>query len=139
MEGVAEEGRALGVQVETFQLDVTQEAGVEHTIEEAVKTFGHIDILVNAAGMNIRKPALEMSLAEFRQVIEVDLIGVFLCAKAAGRVMVAQGSGSIINISSIMGHVAAPTGVSAYVAAKGWGQPAHSRACVGVGFCQRAG
>ena len=118
MEETAREGRALGVKVLPFQMDVTQEAQVEQTMGAAREAFGRIDILVNAAGMNLRGPALEMSLADFQRVLEVDLVGVFLCARAAGRAMVEQQSGSIINVSSIMGHVAG-TGNCAYASAKG--------------------
>ena len=114
----AREVEGLGRKTLPFTLDVTQEEQVERLMASARGAFGRVDIVVNAAGMNIRRPALEMSLADYQHVLEIDLVGVFLCAKAAGKIMVEQGRGSIINVSSIMGHVAV-AGNSAYISAKG--------------------
>ena len=80
--------------------------------------FGRIDICVNSAGINVRKPALDMSPAEFKRVLETNLTGSWLTARAAGAVMVEQGRGKVINLASIYGHVAIE-GNGAYAASKG--------------------
>ena len=77
-----------------------------------------MDIAVNNAGINVRKPVLELSYDEFKTVLETNLSGYFLCAKAAGRHLVEQGSGKLINVSSIMGRVALPS-QAAYASSKG--------------------
>ena len=76
--------------------DVTVEASCEHLIATTVDRLGGLHILVNNAGINIRKPALALSLAEFQLVLDTNLTGSFLCAWAAGRHMVAQRRGKVI-------------------------------------------
>ena len=85
--------------------DVTLADQVEAMIAEAINTFGRLDILVNNAGMNLRKPTVDMSEEEFRQIIDVNLVGAFLMAKAVAPHMVEQKSGAIINIASMIGMV----------------------------------
>ena len=99
--------------------DVGKVADIERLIKSTVATFGRLDILVNSAGISPHyKPAETMTEAEWDEVIAVNLKGVFLCCQAAGRVMIPEKSGRIINISSIGGQVALPRLV-AYCAAKG--------------------
>ena len=99
--------------------DVGKVADIDRLIKSTVATFGRLDILVNSAGISPHyKPAETMTEAEWDEVIAVNLKGVFLCCQAAGRVMIPQKSGRIINISSIGGQVALPRLV-AYCAAKG--------------------
>jgi len=99
--------------------DVGKVADIERLIKSTVATFGRLDILVNSAGISPHyKPAETMTEAEWEEVIAVNLKGVFLCCQAAGRVMIPQKSGRIINISSIGGQVALPR-LIAYCAAKG--------------------
>lgn len=99
--------------------DVSQAAGVETLFRKTVETFGRLDILINNAGISpYYKPAETMTEAEWDEVMAVNLKGVFLCCQAAGRVMIAQRSGRIVNISSIAGQVALPR-LIAYCAAKG--------------------
>ena len=99
--------------------DVRKAAEVEHMIQTTVAAFGRLDILVNNAGISpYYKPAETMTEAEWDEVLAVTLKGVFLCCQAAGRVMIPQKSGRIINISSIGGRVGLPRLV-AYCAAKG--------------------
>src|SRR5262249_53793034 len=99
--------------------DVSKAADVRRLIEETIATFGRLDILVNSAGISpYYKPAEATTEAEWDQVMGVNLKGVFLCCQAAGRVMIPQGSGRIINISSIAGRVALPRMI-AYSSAKG--------------------
>lgn len=98
--------------------DVTDEAAVEAMVTQIVDQFGRLDILVNNAGKNIRKPALELSTLEFDEVLGLNLRGYFFCARAAGRVMVRQGSGRVINITSILSTIGLPL-QTAYASSKG--------------------
>src|SRR5262249_54261275 len=90
--------RDLGRRSEVLAVDVRDWAQVASMVEQAVAALGSIDIAFNVPGINIRKPALEMTPEEFRQVIDVNLIGVFHCARAIGAVMVRQGQGRMVNI-----------------------------------------
>ena len=107
-----------GVDVLALQADVTVGEQVEAAVEQTVARFGRLDVLINNAGLNIRKPALELSAAEFAQVLDVNLNGCFLLAQAAGRRMVTQRYGRVINVGSVLGVVGATT-VSAYASSKG--------------------
>lgn len=98
--------------------DVSNEDDVERAFADFAEELGLVDVLVNGAGHNIRKPMLEMSQAEFDSVLHVHVRGAFLCSRAAAKVMQARRSGSIVNIASIAGHVGA-VNVSAYASAKG--------------------
>lgn len=118
IEAVRDEIRGLGRRSEAIACDVTDESSCEAMVAEVVQRMGKVDILLNNAGINIRKPILELSLAEFETVLNTNLKGYFLCARAAGRCLVAQGSGKVINVSSIMGRVALPT-QTAYASSKG--------------------
>jgi NAD(P)-dependent dehydrogenase (short-subunit alcohol dehydrogenase family) len=109
--------RDLGRRTATLAVDVTDWAQVTEMVEQAVRALGSIDIAFNVPGINIRKTALEMTPDEFRQVIEVNLIGVFHCAKAIGAVMVHQGGGRMVSIASMMGHIGGTHSV-AYTASK---------------------
>lgn len=89
-------------QAHSHALDVTDEAAVERTFAAVAQAHGRIDILVNNAGRSIRKPSLELPMADWDAVVAVNLTGAFLCARAAARHMPAQG-GSIVNTASMMG------------------------------------
>ena len=115
---VRDEIRDLGRRAEAVPADCTNEASCEHLIASTSERLGKVDILVNNAGINIRKPILELDAEEFDRVLKTNLYGYFYCARAAGRHMVARGSGKIINISSMMGRVALPT-QGAYASSKG--------------------
>ncbi|MDA1002756.1 MAG: glucose 1-dehydrogenase [Chloroflexi bacterium] len=110
--------RAMGRRSELIVADIGREAECEALVATTIERLGRIDVLVNDAGINIRKPALELSLEEFEAVVHTNLGGYFLCARAAGRAMVAQGSGSIINVSSIFSMVGL-AGQTAYASSKG--------------------
>lgn len=118
LDSLAGEISAIGRRAVAITADATDEASVEAAIEEAVSGLGRLDILVNNAGINIRKPVLELPVEDYDRVISTNLRGYFLFARAAGRRLVAQGSGKVINISSIMGSVALP-GQAAYASSKG--------------------
>jgi len=97
--------------------DVTSEEDWAVAVRAATDTFGKLNVLVNNAGILLNKKIAEMSLAEFRKVIDVNLIGEWLGVKSAIEPMTAAGGGSIVNISSVEGfHGAA--GMSAYSASK---------------------
>jgi gluconate 5-dehydrogenase len=107
-----------GVQVDSFILDVTDEEAVERKIPEIESEIGPIDILVNNAGIIKRIPILEMSARDFRQVLDVNVTGQFIMAKAVAKGMIARGHGKIINMCSMMSELGRNT-VSAYAASKG--------------------
>jgi NAD(P)-dependent dehydrogenase (short-subunit alcohol dehydrogenase family) len=109
---------ATGRRAAAFAAEVSDERDVESAVERAVAKLGPIDVLVNGAGHNIRRPLVEYTLAEFDSLFHVHVRGAFLFCRAVGRQMQARRRGSIINIASILGHVGV-TNVSAYAAAKG--------------------
>jgi len=110
--------QADGISVRGYVCDVTNEEAVQATIAQIAREVGTIDILVNNAGIIKRIPMVEMSAAEFRQVIDVDLNGPFIVSKAVIPAMIKKGGGKIINICSMMSELGRET-VSAYAAAKG--------------------
>ncbi|KAA6350844.1 Gluconate 5-dehydrogenase [termite gut metagenome] len=101
-----------------YVFDVTNESQVNELVAKIEKEVGVIDILVNNAGIIKRIPMIEMSAAEFRQVIDIDLNGPFIVSKAVIPAMIKKGHGKIINICSMMSELGRET-VSAYAAAKG--------------------
>ena len=109
---------AEGIEAHGYVCDVTDEVAVNALVATVEKEVGVIDILVNNAGIIKRIPMHEMSAAEFRQVIDVDLNAPFICAKAVIPSMMKKGGGKIINICSMMSELGRET-VSAYAAAKG--------------------
>jgi NAD(P)-dependent dehydrogenase (short-subunit alcohol dehydrogenase family) len=92
----------IGIQAEAFELDVADETQVDAVFAQIAARHGRLDILVNNAGIAIRRPSLELSLADWHAVVAVNLTGAFLCARAAARAMPASG-GNIVNTASIMG------------------------------------
>ena len=109
----------LGKEAAAFELDVGDENSVEHTMEEIAKRFGRLDILINNAGAVNRKSVMELELEAWERVLRVNLTGTFLCTKHAARMMESQGSGKIINISSVYGLVAPSKGLQVpYTASK---------------------
>jgi len=108
----------LGIKAHGYVCDVTNEEQVAALIAQIEKEVGVIDILVNNAGIIKRIPMCEMTAAEFRQVIDVDLNAPFIMAKAVIPSMIKKGHGKIINICSMMSEFGRET-VSAYASAKG--------------------
>src|SRR4051794_23352628 len=97
---VADEIKGNGGQAVAIQADVSKAADVTRMFEQAIDTFGRVDVMVNNAGIEKNTPFLEIEEADWDQVIEVDLKGPFLCTQAAARDMVRRGArGTIINIS----------------------------------------
>src|SRR4051812_18664101 len=99
--------------------DVTDERAVKDALAKAEKDLGGIDILVNSAGRAVRKPALELTGEEWDQVLDLNLKGTFLCARAAVRHMKKRGGGSIVNLASIMGFSGGIFPNASYQASKG--------------------
>jgi gluconate 5-dehydrogenase len=110
--------KAANIPVHGYVCDVTDEKAVNDTVAKIEKELGTIDILVNNAGIIKRIPMTEMSAADFRQVIDVDLNAPFIVSKAVIPGMIKKGGGKIINICSMMSELGRET-VSAYAAAKG--------------------
>ncbi len=110
--------KELGIDANGYVCDVTNEDQVNAMIAQIEREVGVVDILVNNAGIIKRIPMCEMTAAEFRQVIDVDLNAPFIMAKAVIPSMIKKGHGKIINICSMMSELGRET-VSAYAAAKG--------------------
>jgi gluconate 5-dehydrogenase len=106
------DSRAIGLEADVSDADAVQRAA-----GAALAAFGHVDVLVNNAGHNIRKPLLDYTCAEFDSLHAVHVRGTFLFSQAIGRHMLEKRKGSIINIASMLAHVAAPN-VAPYAAAK---------------------
>ncbi|MBU2510434.1 glucose 1-dehydrogenase [bacterium] len=120
LENLVNEIRSAENQAISVQCDVTDPQQVELLVNTAMENFGTVDILVNNAGIANVKPLETETLEEFRNVLDVNVTGTFLCTKACGHVMLKAGKGSIINIASIMSFVG--IGVipqAAYNASKG--------------------
>lgn len=109
---------AEGIEAHGYVCDVTNEEQVNAFVGQVIEEVGHINILVNSAGIIKRIPMCEMTAEQFRQVIDIDLNGPFIMAKAVIPDMIEQGGGKIINICSMMSELGRET-VSAYAAAKG--------------------
>ena len=118
LEAAVAEYKACGLKAYGYVFDVTDEKAVEVAIAKIEKEVGAIDILVNNAGIIKRTPIVEMEASDFRQVIDVDLVGPFIVSKFVAKGMINRGGGKIINICSMMSELGRDT-VSAYAAAKG--------------------
>jgi 2-dehydro-3-deoxy-D-gluconate 5-dehydrogenase len=118
---------ALGVEAMQVEVDVAEEASVQAMVRAVTDRFGRLDVLVNNAGINIRKPPQDYTLAEWRQVIDVNLTSAFLTSREVYPTMKRQGGGKIINIGSMMSIFGAAF-VTAYGSSKG-GIVQFTRAC----------
>lgn len=107
-----------GIEAKGYICDVTDEAQVAQMVADIEKELGMVDILVNNAGIIKRIPMTEMSVEEFRQVVDIDLNAVFIVSKAVLPAMIEKRRGKIINVCSMMSELGRET-VSAYAAAKG--------------------
>ena len=115
----AEIAAATGRKVEGYLCDVTSEASVVSTFEAICAAFGRVDILFNSAGIVIWGKAEEVSADDWDKVINCDLKGTFLCCREAGKLMIAQQGGSIINVASMSAHIVnTPQRQASYNAAK---------------------
>ncbi|MCA1011938.1 SDR family oxidoreductase [Halobacillus halophilus] len=100
---VSSQLKELGVDSLAFECDVTNPDSMQKVVDETVQHFGRIDILVNNSGATWGAPAEEMPLEAWQKVFNVNVTGTFLMSQIAGKVMLEQGSGKIINISSVAG------------------------------------
>lgn len=116
-EEVVQEIEKNGGNAIALKADVSKTEEVDSLIEQTLKTFGRIDILVNNAGITRDTLLLRMKLEDWQAVIDLNLTGVFLCTKAASKVMLKQKSGRVINITSVAGLMGNP-GQANYSAAK---------------------
>lgn len=94
-----------GIQTIAIKTDVTKPDEVDAMVEQVVNTFGRLDVAFCNAGICMNIPAEEMTFEQWKKVIDINLTGVFLTAQAAGKVMLKQGSGSIINTASMSAHI----------------------------------
>jgi NAD(P)-dependent dehydrogenase (short-subunit alcohol dehydrogenase family) len=105
IETVAEEIRNMGGEALAIQTDVSIEADVVRMVSRTIEAFGRIDVLVNNAGVNIQpKSVVDLAVEEWEWLMSINLTGVFLCSKHVFKRMVEQGSGKIVNVSSIGGR-----------------------------------
>jgi len=107
--GLTAEIRAMSRRALPLQMDMTELDQVRRAVEDAAKEFGRLDILVNNAGLGPENPAENVREEDFDLTVAVNLKGTFFASQAAGRVMIRQGSGRIINMSSQAGFAALPT------------------------------
>jgi NAD(P)-dependent dehydrogenase (short-subunit alcohol dehydrogenase family) len=104
-DGLVADVTALGVRARAFAADVTDAGTVRAAADAVAGHFGRVDVLVNNAGTCVHRPALEVTAAEWREVFDVNVDGLWNCSQAFGRHMVAAGRGSIVNIGSMSGIV----------------------------------
>lgn len=100
LEAVASELREAAVEVITIPADVREPDDCARLVETAHAHFGRIDILVNNAGTAVRKPAVEITVDDFDAIVQTNFRGTYFCAVAAGKIMVGQRNGAIVNIAS---------------------------------------
>ncbi len=103
---IAALAESLGEVAAHFTCDVTDQEQVVSLMDFAMRRFGALDVVVNNAGVADPRPALEEPVERFREVVETNLVSVFSACQAAGRRMAEAGSGSIVNVASILGLVA---------------------------------
>lgn len=118
IEQTVKEIRELGRRAEGFKVDVASVKDVQEMVDRVCQVFGGLDILVNAAGMNIRKPFLEFTAEDWEHLIGVNLKGTFFASQAAARKMIGRGKGKIINVASLT-SVIGIANISVYGASKG--------------------
>jgi NAD(P)-dependent dehydrogenase (short-subunit alcohol dehydrogenase family) len=118
LERAADLIRATGRQVELLEADVADPTACAKAVEAAAATFGRLDVLVNAAGMNLRQPATTFTPEDFDRLMSVNLKGAFFASQAAAAIFKARGGGVILNVTSIAAEVALPN-IALYAMSKG--------------------
>jgi gluconate 5-dehydrogenase len=119
LKGTVKEIEAKGRKSLAATADIVDEKQVDDMVVKILKVFPRIDILVNAAGLAIRKPADTFPIDEWQKVMDINTRGTFICCQAVGRVMLKQKGGRIINVSSVRGRYGLPANYAAYCASKG--------------------
>ena len=102
---VEEELASVGARTATVLADVTVRADIERVLATTVETFGRADVLVNNAGTCIHKPAVDVTDEEWRQVMDVNIDGLWIASQVFGRHMIEQGGGSIVNVGSMSASI----------------------------------
>lgn len=120
LSAIADEINSEGGQALALKVDVRRSESIQGVVDKAVEKFGRLDIMVNNAGISMARPSEDLSPEDWTRAVETDLFGVFYGCQSAGRQMIHQGGGCIINITSIYGLVAAPMR-AAYCASKAAG------------------
>jgi NAD(P)-dependent dehydrogenase (short-subunit alcohol dehydrogenase family) len=118
LEELAAEIEAKGVEALVAPCDVSKEGDIDRVINQTLEKFNSIDILINNAGVTKKHPAEDFPAEDWNQIISVNLTGVFQFAQKVGKVMIEQGSGSIVNVSSVASQTAIKKSI-AYAASKG--------------------
>ena len=114
LEPVVKEVEALGRKALAISADVTSPESTQAMVDKVMAKFGKIDVAVNVAGTNTRFSAEEIAPDEFERVIRFNVLGTFNVCQAVGKVMIAQGYGKLVNMSSVRGRVAPDMGGSAF-------------------------
>ena len=130
-DAVANEIRQFGGRAIPVQCDVANEEMVKALVDRTISEFGSVQILVNNAGIGTARPVWGLTRSAFEEVLQVNLVGSFLCTKYVWRPMSKAGGGSIINVASLAGTVGYPM-LSAYCASK-WGQIGLTKSCAEEG------
>jgi NAD(P)-dependent dehydrogenase (short-subunit alcohol dehydrogenase family) len=117
LSAVAAEARQLGAEAEVFRADIAGESQVLRLEQEVIRRFGPVNILINNAGVNIRKLCVEYTLEEWNSVLTTNLTSVFLMCRSFVPHMKGHGYGRIVNMTSIMSHISLPQR-TAYSASK---------------------
>jgi NAD(P)-dependent dehydrogenase (short-subunit alcohol dehydrogenase family) len=116
--GVEETAKECKGDILKLKLDVTEQKSVQDAVEKIIDKYGGIDVSFNIPGINIIKPALELTYEEFDKIMQINLYGVFRCAKEVGKVMYDQRKGSMINMASLFSEIIMPRQVG-YASSKG--------------------
>ena len=116
-QAAAEVSSIAGRQCRAYAADVTKSADVDRLVASVEADFGRVDILINNAGTNIRGPVEQLTEADWDAVVDTNLKGPFLCARAVGPKMVQRGWGRVINLGSVLGVIALP-GRAPYASSK---------------------
>jgi NAD(P)-dependent dehydrogenase (short-subunit alcohol dehydrogenase family) len=116
---VARAAAASGVRTLGLAVEITSEESARRLAGEVLAVFPSVDILVNAAGVTVRMRAEEVSVEDWRRVLDVNVSGTFICCRVFGEQMIRQGGGAIVNLSSVRGRYGAKFGQTEYSASKG--------------------
>jgi len=111
--------KTTGRRCELYKVDVLEEDSVKILVDKIDAEFGRLDILINSAGLNILQKAEEYASENWDTVLDINLRGTYLACREAGRIMIRQKKGKIINLSSVRGNLGMPEGYIAYCASKG--------------------
>jgi gluconate 5-dehydrogenase len=119
LENVKKEIKQLGKESLAIPCDVTNHKDIKNLVSQTKDRLGRIDILVTYAGLNIPKPAEEYPYEDWKKIIDTNVTGVFLCNQEVGKIMIKQGGGKIINVSSVRAQQSVPRNYVGYCTSKG--------------------